>query len=276
MAGEGAIGLLFAKGVVLCSSIAAPVGPMALLCLQTTLAFGFVPGLMGGLGVAAGDTFYASLAAFGLQAATAILTGQPLWLGMLGGLYLVWFGVGTMRQPLPEGTRRGLRTFVSTFLLTLANPPTIMIFAAIFATLGLVEAQPDLGGRWRCSGCGRWSALRRRCFSGSGLTLGSYHDPGRPQLADRPDHRAKHPGGKVHLSGSAAAAPASRTTAPAGGRSNPDRITMPATELPIRTQNSRPIWESIAGPPWLPSSAPHHACGTAERMSQSWAQPRGR
>ena len=109
MAGEGAIGLLFVKGVVLCSSIAAPVGPMALLCLRTTLAFGFVPGLMGGLGVAAGDTFYASLAAFGLQAATAILTGQSLWLGMLGGLYLVWFGVGTMRQPLPEGTRRGLR-----------------------------------------------------------------------------------------------------------------------------------------------------------------------
>ena len=51
-----------------------------------------------------------------------------------------------LRQPLPPpaaaGTRRrGLATFVTTFLLTLANPPTIMIFAAMFASLGLVEAQ---------------------------------------------------------------------------------------------------------------------------------------
>lgn len=146
MAGEAGIGLLFGKGLVLGLSIAAPVGPMALLCLRTTLAYGFAPGLMGGLGVAAGDAFYASIAAFGLQAAAVLLTGQSLWLGLLGGLYLVWFGVATMRQPLPqtaagEGTRQGLRTFVTTFLLTLANPPTVMIFAAMFASLGLVEAQ---------------------------------------------------------------------------------------------------------------------------------------
>ena len=146
MAGEPGIGLLFGKGLILGLSIAAPVGPMALLCLRTTLAYGFAPGLMGGLGVAAGDAFYASIAAFGLQAAAVLLTGQSLWLGLLGGLYLVWFGVATMRQPLPqtaagEGARQGLRTFVTTFLLTLANPPTVMIFAAMFASLGLVEAQ---------------------------------------------------------------------------------------------------------------------------------------
>ena len=139
-------GLLFAKGMLLGLSIAAPVGPMALLCLRTTLAHGFLPGLMGGLGVAAGDAFYASVAAFGLQAAAVLLTGQSVWLGLLGGIYLVWFGLTTARQPLPtkaaEGDRRrGLATFVTTFLLTLANPPTIMIFAAMFASLGLVEAQ---------------------------------------------------------------------------------------------------------------------------------------
>jgi putative LysE/RhtB family amino acid efflux pump len=141
------LSLLFAKGAVLGLSIAAPIGPMALLCLRTTLAHGFLPGLMGGLGVAAGDVFYASLAAFGLKAATAVLTGEAWWLGALGGAYLLWFGIGTIRQPLPaeaaaEGRRRrGLATFLATFLLTLANPPTIMIFAAMFASLGLVEAQ---------------------------------------------------------------------------------------------------------------------------------------
>ena len=144
--GQGGLWLLFGKGLLLGLSIAAPIGPMALLCLRTTLAHGLAPGLLGGLGVAAGDVFYASLAAFGLQAASALLTGQSLWLGVLGGLYLVWFGIGVVRQPLPppaagEGARRGLRTFVATFLLTLANPPTVMIFAAMFASLGLVEAR---------------------------------------------------------------------------------------------------------------------------------------
>ncbi len=148
--GEGGVAMLFAKGVLLGLSVAAPVGPMALLCLRTTLAYGFLPGLMGGLGIAAGDAFYAGIAAFGVRAAGALLTGQSVWLGLLGGIYLVWFGIATMRQPFPqraagEGRRRGLRTFVTTFLLTLANPPTIMSFAAMFAGLGLAEARAGTG-----------------------------------------------------------------------------------------------------------------------------------
>ena len=140
--------LLFVKGLVLGVSVAAPVGPMALLCLRTTLTHGYLPGLLGGLGIAAGDVFYAAIAAFGLQAATAVLTGQSLWLALLGGAYLVWFGLGVLRQPLPTqaadtGGRRGLGTFATTFLLTLANPPTIMTFAAMFAGLGLAAAQAE-------------------------------------------------------------------------------------------------------------------------------------
>lgn len=137
--------LPFAKGIVLGLSIAAPIGPMALLCLRATLAHGFWAGWLGGLGVAAGDVFYAAVAAFGLQGTTLLLAGGSRWLGLAGGLYLVWFGVSTMRRPLPEAggaaRRHGLATFATTFLLTLANPPTIMIFAAMFAGLGLAEGQ---------------------------------------------------------------------------------------------------------------------------------------
>ena len=146
--GPGSLPVLFAKGLVLGVSVAAPVGPMALLCLRTTLTHGFLPGLLGGLGIAAGDAFYAVIAAFGLQAATALLTGQSLWLALLGGAYLVWFGLGVIRQPLATQAastdgRRGLGSFATTFLLTLANPPTIMTFAAMFAGLGLAAAQRE-------------------------------------------------------------------------------------------------------------------------------------
>ena len=138
--------VLFGKGAVLGLSIAAPVGPMALLCFRTTLARGFRVGVLAGLGVAAGDVLYASLAAFGLSAASALLTGRQGWLGLLGGLYLLWFGLSTALRPRSAGTgdggsTGGLAAFATSFLLTLANPPTIMIFAAMFAGLGLAEAQ---------------------------------------------------------------------------------------------------------------------------------------
>jgi threonine/homoserine/homoserine lactone efflux protein len=142
--------VLFGKGAVLGLSIAAPVGPMALLCFRATLAQGFRVGALAGLGIAAGDVFYATLAAFGLQAASALLTGGQGWLGLLGGVYLLWFGLSTALRPpavrpAEAGPARGLATFATTFLLTLANPPTVMIFAAMFAGLGLAEAQ---GGSW--------------------------------------------------------------------------------------------------------------------------------
>ena len=93
--------VLFGKGAVLGLSIAAPVGPMALLCFRTTLARGFRVGVLAGLGVAAGDVFYASLAAFGLSAASALLTGRQGWLGLVGGLYLLWFGLCALRRGRP-------------------------------------------------------------------------------------------------------------------------------------------------------------------------------
>jgi putative LysE/RhtB family amino acid efflux pump len=129
------VAVLFGKGAVLGLSIAAPVGPMALLCFRTTLARGFRVGVLAGLGVAAGDVFYASLAAFGLSAASALLTGRQGWLGLSTALR-PW----SPATP-GAGSAGGLAAFATTFLLTLANPPTIMIFAAMFAGLGLAEAQ---------------------------------------------------------------------------------------------------------------------------------------
>lgn len=145
MATTGDLALLLAKGALLGLSVAAPVGPMALLCFRATLAHGLGTGLAAGLGVAAGDVVYASVAAFGLAAASGLLDGRQPWLGLLGGGYLIWFGVRAMLRPpaiAATAARRGegLRAFATTFLLTLANPPTVMIFAAMFAGLGLAEA----------------------------------------------------------------------------------------------------------------------------------------
>jgi putative LysE/RhtB family amino acid efflux pump len=138
----GQLLVLLGQGLLVGLAVAAPVGPMAVLCLRASLAHGFRAGVTAGLGVAAGDALYAALAAFGFAAAARLLQGGEMWLGLGGGTFLVWLGLATMRRPpAAPGNARPRRgaaaSFLATFLLTLANPPTIMLFAAMFAGLGL-------------------------------------------------------------------------------------------------------------------------------------------
>ncbi|HET6469229.1 MAG TPA: LysE family transporter [Geminicoccaceae bacterium] len=139
------LGWLFLKGLALGVSVAAPVGPMSLLCMRASLAHGFGAGAASGLGVAAADGAYAAVAAFGVTVIARLLDGIGPWLGLAGGGFLVWFGARTMLRPPAAGDAAGPRpglagSFLATFLLTLANPPTIMFFAAMFAGLGLAAA----------------------------------------------------------------------------------------------------------------------------------------
>ncbi len=118
-----------------------------MLCIRRTLADGRLAGLVSGLGAATADAFYGSLAGFGVTLAANFLVSQQTWLRLVGGLFLLYLGLKTfLSQPAadsgqPAHTRsRGLwGAYLSTLLLTLTNPLTILSFAAIFAGLGLVE-----------------------------------------------------------------------------------------------------------------------------------------
>jgi len=123
-------------------SIAAPVGPIGLLCIRRTLAHGRLAGLVTGLGAAAADTTYGAIAAFGLTWITSALIGEQNWIRLVGGGFLVYLGVRTFlarpsAEPLTAGRADLAGSFGSTFLLTLTNPMTILSFAAVFAGLGL-------------------------------------------------------------------------------------------------------------------------------------------
>lgn len=134
-----------AKGLVLGFSIAAPVGPIGVLCFRRALEQGFWPAAAGGLGTAAADAAYAAVAAFGLTAVSALLLDFQRALAIVGGAALLWLGARAYRarpaeRPAPGGERGLTSMFAATFLLTLANPTTILSFAAVFAGLGLVGA----------------------------------------------------------------------------------------------------------------------------------------
>ena len=130
------------KGLVIGFSIAAPVGPIGVLCIRRSLAEGQQFGLVTGLGAATADAAYGCVAAFGLTAVSCFLVGQKLWLGLLGGLFLCYLGVRTfLSNPTDHAVEAGgnglLSAYVSTLILTLTNPMTILSFMAVFAGLGL-------------------------------------------------------------------------------------------------------------------------------------------
>lgn len=132
----------FWRGLVIGLSIAAPVGPIGVLCLRRSLADGWRMGLATGLGAATADAAYGCVAGFGLTAISGFLVAQQFWLGLIGGLFLVYLGIRTFMAVPAEraaASRPGGAgsAFLSTLLLTLTNPMTILSFVAVFAGIGL-------------------------------------------------------------------------------------------------------------------------------------------
>ncbi|SFM47237.1 putative LysE/RhtB family amino acid efflux pump [Pleomorphomonas diazotrophica] len=138
--------LLFAaKGFALGFAVAAPLGPIGALCINRTLQRGFWVGLSGGLGTAFADAFYGALAALGFAAFSAFLATIDGPMRLVGGLVMIWLGWKGMQPKPPRpaaeiGARDLLGTIGATFLLTIANPTTILSFAVFFAGLGLASA----------------------------------------------------------------------------------------------------------------------------------------
>ena len=129
----------FWKSVGIGMTVAAPVGPMSLLCIHRTLDNGQRSGLVFGAGIAAADLTYAGIAAFGVTAITGLLLAGTFWIRLTGSIVLALLGV-RIAFARPRGKDRaarngsGRRAFLTAYGLTLTNPPTILFFAGIFAS----------------------------------------------------------------------------------------------------------------------------------------------
>lgn len=142
------------KGAMIGFSIAAPVGPIGLLCLRRSLAEGRWVGFASGLGAATADTIYGMVAAAGMTALTDALVTHQMWLRLGGGVFLTALGMHTLRSTpaaepanLPNG-RTLLSAYMSVFVLTLANPMTVLAFVGIFAALNFTPAPVTSLGPW--------------------------------------------------------------------------------------------------------------------------------
>jgi len=142
---------LFLKGLMAGLAIAAPVGPVNVLCASRTLSGGRRSGLLSGAGAATADTLYGAIAGFSITLVIDFLRREQFWVRALGGTLLIVIGLIYFRLP-PQNLKSeddrdsGHSNYVSTFLLTLTNPTTVLSFLAVLAAMGMDEKRP-----WRLS-----------------------------------------------------------------------------------------------------------------------------
>jgi threonine/homoserine/homoserine lactone efflux protein len=138
LAQGGAIGFL----------VVAAIGPIAMLCIRTTLERGRIAGIAAGMGVAVADTIYAAIGAYGISFVGAALTSGESWLKLVGGIVLIAFGIYLARkQPASaveeqEVPKSIVADFWMTLALTLTNPMTILSFAGLFAWVSGLRGFP--------------------------------------------------------------------------------------------------------------------------------------
>ncbi len=130
--------MLFLRGILIGLAIAAPVGPIGVLCIRRTLSHGKLAGFLSGMGAATADMLYGAIAAFGLTVITDLLVENTSWLRIIGGCFLLYLGIKTFFEKPSDHAAQANQSgyfgaYLSTFFLTITNPITILSFAAIFA-----------------------------------------------------------------------------------------------------------------------------------------------
>lgn len=140
--------MVFLKGFLIGLSIAAPVGAIGVLCIRRTLTYGRKYGLVSGMGAATADALYGGIAAFGLTFISNFLISQKFWLQLVGGIFLCYLGAKTFfSKPSDSDTKDEVgstsNAYISTLLLTLTNPTTIIGFTGIFAGIGISNSSGD-------------------------------------------------------------------------------------------------------------------------------------
>ncbi|RJP53172.1 MAG: LysE family translocator [Anaerolineaceae bacterium] len=135
---------LFLRAFIIGVSIAAPVGPIGVLCIRRTLSNGKLAGFLSGMGAASADMLYGAIAGFGLTIISNLLVENAFWLQMIGGGFLLYLGIKTfLEKPSRQAAKAKqggyFGMYLSTFFLTITNPITILSFAAIFAGAFLGE-----------------------------------------------------------------------------------------------------------------------------------------
>jgi len=174
---------LFIFGLTAGLALAIPVGPMALLLIDTTLRFGLRVGAAGALAMASVDATYAVVVFLAGSAVASILGTYGIWFSLIGAAILMGLGAQTIYKALGqrrasessgvqvEATTAG-KTFLKFAAATVVNPPTALYFLAITPSLvGLTGSEPVAATLAFASGVFLGSAVWQQALALSGAAI---------------------------------------------------------------------------------------------------------
>ena len=143
-------------GALLGLSVAAPFGPVALLCVQRSIARGATVGIVTGLGAASVQVLYATLAitGAGTVAAQLALWSQPVRLTSCTLLIVLGIRVLIRRPPTTYVPKpiRAPAAFASSFAVALCNPLTVMPYLLVASGAAATEATDTSLTLWSVPG----------------------------------------------------------------------------------------------------------------------------
>lgn len=135
--------LIIPIGLLVGVLIAAPVGPVNVLCIQRAIERGFWGGVAAGIGSVMGDGLIALFAGLGVGAVTGAVQTHRAVIQAIGGVALILFGLrlyyATPRIVMTSESSRAetsLKDFAwdipQTFFLTITNPGAVLGLFAVF------------------------------------------------------------------------------------------------------------------------------------------------
>jgi len=134
---------LFIQGIIIGLTLAVPVGPLSLLCIQRAVTDGRFHGIVSGIGIATADSFYAAVVFLGLTIISGMIITQQVLFRVIAGIVLLIIGVKVFFAAPPEAKARPehesyVRDYLTTVAIGIANPLTIIFFIAILPSFGVV------------------------------------------------------------------------------------------------------------------------------------------
>lgn len=137
----------FFEGCTIGLMYAAPIGPVAVLCLRRTLAENWFSGVVSGLGSATAIALYSIIIVVGIHSIADVLSGYHHWLHLLGGTFLCYLGAKiALTQPFKvanTATQKSYSrcygtTFILAFVMALPDLtfPVFILNAAHLSTTG--------------------------------------------------------------------------------------------------------------------------------------------
>ncbi len=142
--------VLLLKGFAIGFFISLPVTPIGILCLKRMFAQGPLIGFISGCGSATADFIFSIIAALGVSYITAQLDQHPILIQVVSGVVLIGLGIYILATP-PSSIKSDLKknenywhAYLSTCILTLSNPASIITFAGIFTAAGIISMETNI------------------------------------------------------------------------------------------------------------------------------------